>query len=464
MRTSPLHNNLAWQQLGGVVLLVGLVCLLYLPVADYDFVTFDDPHYVVTNPFVNQGVTWQGLKWLPRGMVSSQWHPVTMLSHMLDCELFGLSAGRHHMVNVAWHAANTALLFLLMLSLTGQFMPCFLLALCWCIHPLAVDSVAWISQRKNLLSMFFGLSALWMYSLYARTQRRTCLGFALILFFIGLMAKATLIVFPLLLLLWDFWPLQRAANPDGGRWFSSPLLREKTPFFLLSLFFSLAILRSQSAGGTVAAAAAYPLGWRLSFTLDNYVHYVTKFILPVDLVAIYPWPRAALPWSSLGFDAAVFLGISALVYRFRDRRYLVAGWLWFIAGLLPVCGMMPAGAAIKADRFTYLPLIGLIMMLVWAGWEWSLRRRSVRIAWTLLSCLALLVLGLLTRRQLPTWSNGGALYAHALSVNPDNPTALNNMGMWQRNHGDIPGALRLFSEAVDIEPRHYLAQNNLAEL
>ncbi len=346
-----------------------LVTAVFLPVAGNGFIDLDDGKYVTQNPWVSGGLTWKGAAWAVTDMShSSNWHPLTWLSHMLDVQLFGLRAGPHHLVSLALHLAGVLLLFLALAALTGHYWPSLFAAALFGIHPLHVESVAWVAERKDVLSAFFWMAGLSAYARYVRRPsagRRAAIFLPLVL---GLTAKAMLVTFPLVLLLLDVWPLARWRPAAGGR-IAGRLLAEKAPLFALSLVFSGLAFVAQRAGGAVRNFEDYPFLPRLGNTLISYAAYALKTVWPSGLIIFYPHPRGGLPWleavASLVLLAAVTWGVLRLG---RVRPYLAVGWFWYLGTLVPVIGLVQIGGQARADRYTYLPLIGLFIGAAW-GWR-----------------------------------------------------------------------------------------------
>ena len=341
-----------------VCLLLALITLLvYLPVRHFEFVAFDDGLYVAENPMVQAGLTWAGVKGAFTTWYANLWHPVTCLSHMLDCQLFGLDAGKHHLVNALFHAANAVLLFLLLLRLTGKLWSAALIAALFAWHPLRVESVAWVAERKDVLSGFFGLLALLAYARYARKKDQVGsapveYGAALLCFTLGAMAKAMLVTLPFVFLLLDYWPLQRMPDLKFEVRRMWRLIAEKWPFFAVAAAVCVMTYRAQHAGNAVASLQWYPFGFRLGNAVVSYANYLIKTIWPANLAALYPVPKE-ICWGQVA-GAAIGLGaISWLVWRARRRHpYLLTGWLWFLGMLVPVIGLVQVGSQAYADRFT----------------------------------------------------------------------------------------------------------------
>ncbi|MES1180725.1 MAG: hypothetical protein ABUL66_02560, partial [Verrucomicrobiota bacterium] len=419
-----------------VALLLALATLLvYLPVTRNGFVNFDDGDYVTGNRLVKDGLTWAGIRWAFTTFHASNWHPLTWLSHMLDCQLFGLSPGAHHCVNVLWHAANTVLLFVLLLRLTSSLWPSAFVAALFAWHPLHVESVAWVAERKDVLSTCFALLTLLAYTRYAQSttsdRRQVAGGFsssffilhssfylALVCFALGLMAKPMLVTLPFVMLLLDYWPLKRF-SVSAFRFYRFPLLLEKLPFFLLAAVSCVITYRAQDAGASVASLERVPLHLRLENSLVSYPAYLLKTIWPANLAVIYPLPKE-IPGIAAATAAAVLIFFSTVVARARQRSpYLLVGWLWFLGTLVPVIGLVQVGSQSMADRYTYFPLIGVFIAAAFGVHALAVRFQFPKLAaaaagLTLTACVGL------AENQLRHWRDSESLFAHAVAVTKNN--------------------------------------------
>ncbi len=397
-----------------------------------DFVNYDDLWYVSLNEVVQRGITWQGIKWAFTTGELSNWHPVTWLSHMLDVQVFGMRPGWHHAVNVVLHASNSVLLLWLLAGMTGSVWRSALVAALFAWHPLHVESVAWISERKDVLSTFFGLWSLIAYLAYVRRGAWWRYWLSVALLAIGLMTKPMLVSWPFVMLLLDFWPLGRLRKPGDGTidWPALPgLALEKAPMFLLVIAASAATVLAQGHGGSIIPAEELPLGERLSAASLAYGAYLTKTLWPRHLVAFYPHPGET-PIAPAMAGLALLVTVTAIAWLLRRRfPHVLTGWLWYVGTLVPVIGIIQVGSQAFADRYTYVPLIGLFMILAWSipgPWPSSAARRAVIGA---TACAALAVLLALTWRQAGYWRDSFALWRHALAVQPDNVLAHNNLAL-----------------------------------
>ena len=455
------------------VLLFGATFLLYSPLGRYQFINYDDQLYVTENYVVQQGLTLRGAKWAFTAITASNWHPVTMLSHMLDCELFGLNPSGHHYTNLLLHSLNAALLFLFLAYLTGKVGRSFAASALFAFHPIATESVMWIAERKNLLCTLFFILALAAYVGYARTGGWKRYLLVTVLYLVALMSKPMVVTFPFVLLLLDYWPLCRwqplrstasAGISEGARLAHVPfakLVLEKLPWFALSLGESLVTLYVQHREGAVTAGYV-PFWGRFGNAVLSYGRYLWKIVVPLKLCIFYPHPKLALPWTQVALSAAVLGLITLLVLGFRAHRYLAVGWLWFLGTLVPVIGVVQAGSQAMADRYAYIPFIGIFVAVVWAASEMLDRRQVARKLVVVSVCLVLVVLGWRTRVQAAYWQNSTTLFSHALEVAPDSAVAHVNLSMALAEQGFAEEAVRHIRAALVINPRDPVALQSLA--
>ena len=445
-------------------LLIFLITIaIYGQVYRHEFVSYDDDLYVTKNAVVQQGITFHGIFWAFSGSHIGNYHPLTWLSHMLDVHWFGLNSGIHHLVNVLIHAVNGILIFLLFQKMTANKWPSLLIALLFVIHPVHVESVAWISERKDLLSTFFWLLTMRVYINYT-VKRGTIRYLLVILFFLmGLLCKAMLVTLPFVLLLIDYWPLKRfymKKEPSVGRQNVLLLIIEKVPLFLFSFGFSLVAFLSQRSGGGVISKAIYPLGTRLANAFVSYMMYISKMVWPSDLAVFYPHPGTVQIWQTIA-AAALLAVITFLSFAHaRKRPWYLIGWLWYLGTLVPVIGFVQIGNQAMADRYSYVPLIGLFIMVAWGMEELWTKRRLKRV---MITCLisVLLIYAAIAWNQVGYWKNSQSLYKHALSVTKDNYLAHNNLGMVFYNQGRLKKALPHFREALRFKPQYIQANNNM---
>jgi tetratricopeptide (TPR) repeat protein len=454
---SPTQSNGWW----AAIALVALNIAVYQSLRHSDFVRFDDPDYVTHNPQVTAGLTLRGLTWAMTTGHAANWHPLTWLSHMIDVQLFGLSPGPHHLMNLLLHALNTVLLFVALRRMTSSVARSAFVAALFAVHPLHVESVAWVSERKDVLSAFFWMLTLLAYAAYARrvnVRRYTLVVFCFVL---GLLAKPMVVTLPFVLLLLDVWPLRRMALwRDGQRVISAGdgalairLLGEKLPLFALAAASSIATVIVQRRGGAVGNLSAYPLGLRLENAIVNYVAYIWKMIWPARLSAFYPYRQSLSVWVVCAAALLLIAVTVAVVRGARSRPYLLVGWLWYLGTLTPVIGVVQVGLQSMADRYTYIPLIGLFIIIAWGVGDlaerWVLPRRTALAA---AAALVLAACATTARSQTETWRNSLTLWQHAVDVTSNNAYAQYNLGVVLVQAGRVDEGIARFREALRIDP------------
>jgi protein O-mannosyl-transferase len=465
--------------LGLFVLVLGT----FLPCLHNEFVNFDDPAYVTRNPHIQAGLTGSGLAWAFGSLHGAEtyWHPLTWVSHMLDCQLFGLKPWGHHLTNVLLHAANAVLVFLVFGRMTAAWGRCFLLAAVFGLHPLQVDTVAWVAERKNLLSAFFWLLTMLMYVQYVERlpagKRRDLMKadpaphippsifylLALLLFALGLMCKPVLVTLPFVLLLLDYWPLRRLRISALGFRLTNlrQLMGEKAPFFVLAAASSLITVLSHRELGILSFASGLPFGLRFENALVAYVRYLANILWPSSLAVFYPYPTSWALWKVLG-AGILLLTICTLALRAAARLpWLLLGWLWFLGALMPFIGLVQAGAQAMADRFAYVPVIGVLLFLIWGAHEVTQRspwRSGFRVA---AAGLALMACFTLTRQQIRHWRSAETLFRHALEATQASPWTHNNLGSALLSKGKVDEAIPHLKEALRLLPTYPDAHNNL---
>ncbi|MBW8863926.1 MAG: hypothetical protein JF609_03200 [Verrucomicrobia bacterium] len=461
-----------------IALLFALITLaVFLPAGSCQFINYDDPDYVTENPMVQAGWTLAGLEWAFTTGQANNWHPLTWLSHMTDCGLFGLNPGAHHLVNVLFHAVNAALMFLLWYRLSNKTRAAVFIAALFAWHPLHVESVAWISERKDVLSTFFALLSLSFYVKYATAE--TSAGTAdatrqashfyrlsLLFYALGLMAKPMLVTLPCVMLLLDYWPLKRLAAT--GTSILTFQLREKWPFFLLTILSCvityLAQARSIHGHGAVVSLAHDPLDIRLGNLALAYSGYLGHFLWPAKLAVFYPLPQILLIPVVAG-NALLLLGISTLAWRWRKvRPYFTMGWLWFLGMLVPVIGLVRVGGASMADRYTYLPLVGIFIIIAFAANEVINRFPASRLVFRAAAVAALIGCIVMTEKQLSYWKDSESLFYHDLKVVEDNDVARIQYGRALEQRDDLSGAAAQYQAALQLYSRRAITHSNLANV
>jgi protein O-mannosyl-transferase len=450
------------------VLLAVPVCAVFGRAVAFPFVNFDDNTYVYDNPFVAQGLSLEALGWALTTTRGGIWHPLTWLSHLLDVELFGLRPWGHHLVSVLLHALNAGLLFVVLRRLTGARWRSWLVAALFALHPLRVQSVAWVSERKDLLSALLGLTALLLYLRYARRPSRGGYLALAAVFALGLAAKPMLVTLPLLLLLLDWWPLGRfsfRASAAGRGPGPAALLREKAALLAIAVLFGIVSIHAQRSVGALMDLDAYPLAGRVANALVATAGYLGKLLFPANLAVFYPLRPGGAVWPAAAGALAALAGITAVAAREARRRpYLLAGWLWYLATLLPVSGLIQVGHQAMADRYTYLPLIGLQLAAVWALAEISRRRPRLRAALVVAAAAVLPALAAASWREVGHWRDSEHLMRRALAVTRDNFTAHNNLATALMTQARYDEAVPHLEAALRIRPDHFNAHLNLGQI
>jgi protein O-mannosyl-transferase len=410
----------------GIILMVAVLAA-YWPLHEYGFVNYDDPAYVIDNPKVRAGVTWESVRWAFTTFHSCNWHPLTWISLMLDVSLFGVNPGGHHIVNLIFHLLSTFLLFAVFRIMGAAGWPSAFVAALFALHPLHVESVAWISERKDVLSTFFWMLTMTFYALNVRRPGRRRYLLVIVSFALGLLSKPMLVSLPFVLLLLDFWPLGRIDASAGLRNTAIDLRRcfiEKIPLFALAVLSSIVTLTAQSSGGAVVPFDVIAFSDRLANALTAYVTYLLMTVWPAKLAIYYPHARGAIPFMQPFISTLVLLIITAVAVRSRRRfPYLMVGWLWYLVTLVPVIGIVQVGDQALADRYTYVPLIGVFIMIVWFVKDLHLQQRIHRIAVAAIGMGILSALTYSTHLQVQTWRNTLSLFSHALEVTTGNSRA-----------------------------------------
>lgn len=449
--------DLRWHRSSVVCLLLVLLTLaVYYRLAGYEFINYDDDLYVTANAQVQKGLTLQNMLWAFTATEIANWHPLTWLSHQLDVQLWAMDSGGHHLTSLLFHIANGLVLFLALNQMTGAFWRSAAVAAVFVWHPINVESVAWVAERKNVLSTFFWLLTMWSYSRYAENPARRKYLAVLLFFLLGLMAKPMLVTLPFVLLLLDYWPLKRF---QFKAIFS--LIREKIPLFVLAAASCWVTFLAQHGSGAVRSLEAIPLTSRLANALVSYVAYIGKMILPLKLAVFYPFP-AAISGGKIAGAGAILIFFSGLAWKARMRHpYVTVGWLWYLGTLVPVIGFVQLGAQAMADRYAYIPLIGLLMAIVWSIPE----IRAPGKKWIApAAVLAMGVLGTMSWIQAGYWENSIALYRHAIKVTDDNYLAYNNLGNSLLDLNKDAEAKSAYEEALKIYPSYADAHYNMGRL
>ena len=459
----------------GLLLIVATLAVFW-QILDHESITYDDPEYVFDNPNVQQGFTPASIKWAFTSMYSSNWHPLTWLSHMLDYRLYGPDPAGHHATNLLLHLANVLLLFFVLSRMTGAVWRSALVAALFAIHPLHVESVAWIAERKDVLCAFFGMLTMWAYLRYTERPHLRRYFLVVLLFALGLMSKPMLVSLPLVLLLLDFWPLGRARR--GWK-----LVWEKVPLAALSAASSVITFIAQRKGEAVRSLEAFPAAIRLENAVVAYVAYLARMVYPRGLAVLYPHPQHTLPVWQVSCAALVLIAISVMALRSARRHpYLIVGWSWYIISLIPVIGLVQVGVQATADRYTYIPLIGIFISIAWGvpellavgvsrkterevKAETKKRKLQPRTISSLLlfvsGCVSLSLLMTAAYIQAGYWKDSITLYTHAASVTSGNYIIHTNLGQVLVRQGSLDQGIGHYAEAIRINPGAAKAHTSL---
>ena len=471
--------------------LIAITWAVFGQTVGHEFVNFDDPFYVSENPQIEAGLNWQNILWAFTHVHSNNWHPLTTMSHMLDNQLFGDKPGAHHFENVLWHSANTVLLFLLLAQMTSRVWASAFVAAIFAIHPLHVESVAWVSERKDVLSGFFFLLTLLAYVHYSRKQTVGRYLTVSTLFACGLLTKPMLVTVPVILLLLDYWPLQRFPNTSARR-----LIAEKIPLFALSAGSVIATLIAQS--GAIVEIELVPLSWRVGNALSAYLIYIWQTIWPANLALAYPHPGHLPLWETTGAGAVLILVTAGVFVLRRCAPYLLTGWVWYVTMLLPVIGLVQVGSQAHADRYSYLPQIGLCIAATWATVDLTCRFRWRREFFGVVGPIIIAAFGCRAWVQTSYWHDTERLwnrtlavtnrndYAHfaigqfflrthrldeaitefqiALAAHPNNPDVLFQLGSAFMEKGELDLAMRHFQRTLQLLPEDPQAETNLGNV
>jgi Flp pilus assembly protein TadD/4-amino-4-deoxy-L-arabinose transferase-like glycosyltransferase len=428
--------------------------LVFWQVRNFDFINYDDKDYVYENPHVLNGLTADGVWWTFTTGNAANWHPLTWLSLMLDCQLFGHSAGRMHLVNLLLHIVNTLLLFMVLKKMTGALWKSAFVAALFALHPLHVESVVWITERKDVLSTFFWLLAMLAYVQYARQPNVFRYLLTLLIFALGLMAKPMLVTLPFVLLLLDYWPFQRKIS-----W---RLLIEKIPFIVLSIASSAITFLIQNRGGSMTDIDALPFKYRIANVFLSYARYIGKMFWPSNLAIFYPFDAHRFPPWQIALCVLFLFVVSIGVFRLRKNHgYLSTGWFWFVVTLIPAIGIIQVGRQAYADRYTYIPYIGLFIMLAWSLPRLLSKWPQRKIALGVSMMIVLTVLGICAHRQTSFWKNSFTLFSHALEVTQNNYMAYDRLGVVYDSLGRGTEAIDAYKQSLKIKPDYAEAYNNL---
>ena len=447
-----------------LILFVGTL-LLYYPALNSAFVNYDDPAYVTANARVLQGLSWSNVAWAFTATVEANWHPITWISHMADVQFFGTNPRGHHLVSILLHALNALLLFLVLRRATGYLFRSAMVAALFAVHPSNVECVAWVAERKSLLSMLFFLLTLAAYDWYVSKRSPSRYAGLVLLFALGLAAKPMIVTLPILFLLWDYWPLQRIRSTGET---TPPFLRlvaEKIPLLAIAAASSWITLVTQRSGGALGNTEFLPLGQRLENAIYSYLAYIGKGIWPVRLAVFYPHPEGSLAaWKVIG-AALLIVAITTVAWIYRKhRRYLLMGWLWYLVAMVPMIGIVQVGRQAMADRYAYLPFVGLFIIAVWGCSELLAHLKVSGPAQASIAAAVLVAYACTAFLQINYWRNSYTLFSHAVAVTSRNGIAEVNLGTALVEMGRSDLALGHFQAAADYVPRLATAHYNLGIL
>jgi len=451
------------------LLLILCTLLVYHQAAGFDFQNYDTATYVYQNRHVKAGLSMAGVRWAFTAVHASNWHPLTWLSHMLDVELYGLVPGRHHLTNVLLHVVNGLLLFLILRRMTGKLWQSSLVAAMFALHPIHIQSVAWVAERKDLLSAFFGFWSIGAYLHYVRHSGIIRYLMVLVLFSLSLLSKPMLVTLPFVLLLLDYWPLHRFKLPGAKRHpasesqlsFRPILIIEKIPLLMASAGSCAVTVFAQQTGGAVTTLEAFPLTVRIANALVSYLGYIGKMIWPSKLAILYPHPGMPPLWQPVVCGIVLLIASYAAVRLIKSRPWFFVGWFWYLGTLVPVIGLVQVGGQAMADRYAYIPFIGLYILVAW--WLEALVARwpSAKLLKVLPHLLIMGALMLVTSHELKFWQNSGTLFKRALEVTRGNYVAHNSLGVYLADHGREDDAIAQFNKVLEINPGSHRSHYNV---
>ena len=449
------------------LVLVVVTLAIYLQVGDHPFLDLDDNLYVTENSHVSGGLTGQNLLWALTSVEAGNWHPVTWLSHMADVRFYGMNPGGHHLTNVIVHICASVLLLLCLLRSTGSLWQSSMVAALFALHPLHVESVAWVAERKDVLSASFMFLTLLFYAEFSKRQTATLYLLSFFSFVLGLMSKPMLVTLPLVMLLMDFWPLDLYRHLDPAKGLRQYVvemlaqLRGKIPFFVCSLLSALITIYAQQKGGATSSLGVVPLLIRCENALVAYATYVIKTIVPINLAVMYPFAASIPLWQVVGALLMLLLVTAATLWVGRRFPFLIVGWLWFLVTLVPVIGLVQVGSQSMADRYAYIPSIGLFIMLAWGIPALTKGMQHRRAMLGLLAGIVLAASAALTWHQLGFWRDSISLYQHSLQVTSGSYLVHNNLGIALAEKGNLDAAIHEYKEAIRLTPNKFDAHGNL---
>jgi tetratricopeptide (TPR) repeat protein len=444
------------------VILAAVTFVAFEGVRSNDFVHYDDDKYITSNEYVQKGLSFESIRWAFTTWYQGNWHPLTWMSHLVDSAVFGMEPAGHHLVSVGFHIANVILLFLILKKMTGAIWPSAFVAAIFGLHPIGVESVAWIAERKNVLSNFFAFLTIWAYLWYAQKPGLWRYVVIAVFFAAGLLSKSMLVTLPFVLILLDYWPMGRFGNSKGRQWLWRAIV-DKTPLIAISAAFCVVTYFAQVNAGAATDMVSLPIGLRVSNALISYVRYIGKLFYPTPLAVLYPLDIRGYSWAEIGGCLVFLLAATTVVILERHRRrFLLTGWLWYLGTLVPVIGLAQVGVQAMADRYMYLPGIGIYIIVVWLASEASAKLRFPKIVPAITGAAILVVLLLVTRTQIGYWKDSESLFKHALDVTKNNCVMHNNYGQVMKSQGHLDEAIDNFRRALALRPGWVEVHDKLA--
>ena len=431
-------------------------------VRNNNFVFYDDDKYITSNEYVQKGLSFESVKWAFTTRYQGNWHPLTWMSHLIDSTVFGMNPAGPHLVSVGFHVANVILLFLILKKMTGTIWPSAFVAALFGVHPLAVESVAWAAERKNVLSTFFAFLTIWAYLWYSQKPEWRRYVLIAILFAAGLLSKSMLVTLPLVLILLDYWPMCRFGDLNGRQWLWRTII-DKTPLIAISAAFCVVTYLAQVNAGAAADMGSLPLGLRVSNALMSYVRYIGKVFYPTSLAALYPLDMNGYPsWQVIACLVLLLVLTAAVIIERHRLRFLLTGWLWYLGTLVPVIGLVQVGVQSMADRYMYLPSIGIYIIVAWLAGKIVEKLRLPKIVPAITGVVIMVVLILITRIQVGYWKDSESLFRHTLDITTNNYVMYSNYGQALRSKGRLDEAINNFRRALEISPDWIEAHEKLA--
>jgi tetratricopeptide (TPR) repeat protein len=444
------------------VVLAAATLVAFEGVRSNDFVHYDDDKYITSNEYVQKGLSFESIKWAFTTWYQGNWHPLTWTSHLIDSTVLGMEPAGHHLVSVGFHITNVILLFLILKKMTGAIWPSAFVAAVFGLHPLGVESVAWVAERKNVLSNFFAFLTIWAYLWYAQKPGWWRYAVIAVLFAAGLLSKSMLVTLPFVLILLDYWPMGRFGGLKGWRWLWRAIV-DKSPLLAMSAAFCVVTYFAQVNAGAATDMVSLPIGLRVSNALISYVRYIGKLFYPTPLAVLYPLDIRGYSWVEIGGCLVLLLAVTTVVIlERRRRRFLLTGWLWYLGTLVPVIGLVQVGVQAMADRYMYLPGIGIYIIVAWLASEASVKLRLPKIVPAITGMVILVALLLITRTQVGYWKNSESLFLHSLGVTTNNYVMHNNYGEVLKHSGRLDEAIDNFRRALAIRPMWIDVHDKLA--